>query len=233
MPRAKTEMAPTLNRRNTLLSTIGRGPQQEQNDSLSPKGADQAGKTISPAQVQSAVTSGNGPEVQMNLLHSDSSSGTRIDDPQGDPNKTCVTRTIGCAMASTQDTQYSISTCAPQVMKERIATGQEAASAQAVNRGHTVTMIEVPNEEDNTAYQRWLQKGSLMVSLKRVTTRLSTLPESLKNLTRPLPSKGVVPNCIRKKEVTSPMVATSPATGAKAKEAPHQWMPPFQVDWTL
>ncbi|SJL15543.1 uncharacterized protein ARMOST_19044 [Armillaria ostoyae] len=41
---------------------------------------------------------------------------------------------------------------------KKVATGQEAASAQAVNRGHSVSIIEVPNEEDDTAYQIWLAK---------------------------------------------------------------------------
>ncbi len=42
----------------------------------------------------------------------------------------------------------------------KTAAGQEAASAQAVKRGHSVTMIEVSDEEDNTTYQWWLTKGS-------------------------------------------------------------------------
>ncbi len=41
---------------------------------------------------------------------------------------------------------------------------KEAASAQAVERGHQVAMIEVPDEEDDTAYQRWLTKGSPVVT---------------------------------------------------------------------
>ncbi len=36
---------------------------------------------------------------------------------------------------------------------------KEAASAQAVKRGHQVTMIEVPDEDDDTTYCRWLQKS--------------------------------------------------------------------------
>ncbi|PBK60329.1 hypothetical protein ARMSODRAFT_1026722 [Armillaria solidipes] len=39
---------------------------------------------------------------------------------------------------------------------KKIAAGQEAASAQAVNRGHKVTLIEVPNEEDDTAFLIWM-----------------------------------------------------------------------------
>ncbi|SJL13531.1 uncharacterized protein ARMOST_16975 [Armillaria ostoyae] len=36
---------------------------------------------------------------------------------------------------------------------KKIAAGQEAASAQAVNRGHSVTLIEVPDKDDNMVYQ--------------------------------------------------------------------------------
>ncbi|SJL11279.1 uncharacterized protein ARMOST_14682 [Armillaria ostoyae] len=41
---------------------------------------------------------------------------------------------------------------------KKTAAGQEAASAQAVNRGHSVTCIEVPDEDDDTAFQIWLAK---------------------------------------------------------------------------
>ncbi len=42
---------------------------------------------------------------------------------------------------------------------------KEVASAQAMKRGPQLIMIEVPNNEDDTAYQRWLAKGSPVVSL--------------------------------------------------------------------
>ncbi len=41
---------------------------------------------------------------------------------------------------------------------------KEATGAQAVERRHQVAMIEVPDKEDNTAYQRWLAKGSPIVT---------------------------------------------------------------------
>ncbi|SJL02938.1 uncharacterized protein ARMOST_06279 [Armillaria ostoyae] len=44
---------------------------------------------------------------------------------------------------------------------KKIAAGLEAASAQAVNRGHPTTMIKVPDEDDDTAYQIWLAKERL------------------------------------------------------------------------
>ncbi|SJL18319.1 uncharacterized protein ARMOST_21905 [Armillaria ostoyae] len=50
---------------------------------------------------------------------------------------------------------------------KKIAIGQEAASAQAVNRGHSVTCIEVPDEDDDTAYQTWLAKERLPTETKK------------------------------------------------------------------
>ncbi|SJL16483.1 uncharacterized protein ARMOST_20009 [Armillaria ostoyae] len=41
---------------------------------------------------------------------------------------------------------------------KKITAGKEAASTQAVNRGHSVSIIEVPNEDDDMAYQIWLAK---------------------------------------------------------------------------
>ncbi|SJL13789.1 uncharacterized protein ARMOST_17237 [Armillaria ostoyae] len=41
---------------------------------------------------------------------------------------------------------------------KKMADRTEAASAQAVNRGPTVTCIEVPDEDDDTAFQLWLAK---------------------------------------------------------------------------
>ncbi|SJL18333.1 uncharacterized protein ARMOST_21919 [Armillaria ostoyae] len=46
------------------------------------------------------------------------------------------------------------------IMATKKAAGQGAASAQAVQRGHpTVTIIEVPDEEDDTVYRIWLDKS--------------------------------------------------------------------------
>ncbi|KAK0226783.1 hypothetical protein EDD85DRAFT_958544 [Armillaria nabsnona] len=49
---------------------------------------------------------------------------------------------------------------------DKKAAGQEAASAQAVERGHTVSMIEVPDEEDNTSFQRW-KKAHVIPSVEK------------------------------------------------------------------
>ncbi|SJL16262.1 uncharacterized protein ARMOST_19782 [Armillaria ostoyae] len=42
--------------------------------------------------------------------------------------------------------------------RRALATGQEAASAQAVQRGHSVTMVEVPDQDNDTVFQIWLAK---------------------------------------------------------------------------
>ncbi len=47
---------------------------------------------------------------------------------------------------------------------DKKAKRKEAASAQVVERGPQVTMVEVPDNEDDTAYQRWLAKGSPIVT---------------------------------------------------------------------
>ncbi|SJL00989.1 uncharacterized protein ARMOST_04303 [Armillaria ostoyae] len=81
--------------------------------------------------------------------------------------------------------------------QKRPATGSEAASAQAVNRGHSVTCIEIPDEDDDTAFQLWLAKERTPA--------------------------------IAKKEATS----DEPARSSMTKSDPHQWLKPFEVDWTL
>ncbi|SJL10874.1 uncharacterized protein ARMOST_14269 [Armillaria ostoyae] len=55
----------------------------------------------------------------------------------------CPSKAVGVAKATTM---------------KKIAAGKEAASAQAVERGHSVSIIEVPDEDDDTAYQIWLAK---------------------------------------------------------------------------
>ncbi len=77
-------------------------------------------------------------------------------------------RTAGSLPATGKDnqkTRYPASTCTSQMTGERTAERKEAASTQAVERGHQVAMIEVPDKEDNTAYQQWLAKGSPIVTL--------------------------------------------------------------------
>ncbi len=128
--------------------------------------------------------------------------------------------------------RYSAGTCACQTTEERTAAGKEAASAQAVKRGHTVTMIEVPDEEDDTSYRRWVATGSPTISPKRKLAVLLTPPNSPKT-TSPPPTEGVGLTCISKNEVTSPTVAVPSTASAKVREAPPRWFRPFEVDWTL
>ncbi|SJK99621.1 uncharacterized protein ARMOST_02929 [Armillaria ostoyae] len=62
-------------------------------------------------------------------------------------------------MEATTDTNQrtgdTLTRCQAMVMKE-LQGG--SASIQAVERGHSVTMIKVPDEEDDTVYQIWLAK---------------------------------------------------------------------------
>ncbi len=103
----------------------------------------------------------------------------------------------------------------------KAAEREEAASTQAVNRRHLVTMIEIPDDKDDTSFQKWLASGSLTISLKQRISILPIPPKSLKEPTQPLPNEGVVPTCIRKEEVTSATVAAPPAASMKVQEVPH------------
>ncbi len=136
--------------------------------------------------------------------------------PSGHPKNPAGPRTGRCASAS-----------------GKTAEREEAASTQAVKRGHQVTMIEVPDKDDDVSFQRWLATGSPMIFPKPRTTTLPTPLESPEIPTRPLPNEGVVPTCIRKDKVTSPTVAMPSTASAKVPEAPHQWLRPFKVDWML
>ncbi len=205
----------------TKPTVIGTGPVGGRTTSHSPKETGQAGKTVHLAQVKPAVPAcscniRDGSKVRRSLLQSDSSNEVWRDTPSGEPDETCVTRTVGCTMALT-----------------KAAKRKEAASAQALNRGYLVTMVEVPDEDNDISFQRWLASGSPMIFLKQRISVLPTPPESPKTPTRPLPNEGVAPTCIRTNEVTSPTVAMPPVASAKVQEAPHQWMRPFKVNWML
>ncbi|SJL08099.1 uncharacterized protein ARMOST_11461 [Armillaria ostoyae] len=70
---------------------------------------------------------------------------------------------------------------------KKIAAGQEAASAQAVNRGHSVSIIEVPDEDNDTAYQIWLAKERTLAIAKKGNEPSSVPP------TKPDPSRWFKP----------------------------------------
>ncbi|SJL16255.1 uncharacterized protein ARMOST_19775 [Armillaria ostoyae] len=65
---------------------------------------------------------------------------------------------------------------------KKTAAGLEAASAQAVNRGHSVTCIEVPDEDDDTAFQLWLAKERLPI----ITQTGATSNEPARPSTKPI-----------------------------------------------
>ncbi len=154
--------------KHELLTTEGRlGTPNKMQDPMEAQASyegrgvgDRAGKSVLMAQVESSVSARISSQDQ--------------DDAPRE-------RTAGSPPTAGKDdkkTRYSASTCTSQATEERTAAGQEAASAQAVKRGHTVTMVEVPNHDDDTAYRRWLAKGSPTASPKRCASALLTPPKS-------------------------------------------------------
>ncbi|SJL08909.1 uncharacterized protein ARMOST_12283 [Armillaria ostoyae] len=65
---------------------------------------------------------------------------------------------------------------------KKMADRTEAASAQAVNRGPTVTCIEVPDEDDDTAFQLWLAKERLPT----ITQTEATSDKPARSSTKPI-----------------------------------------------
>ncbi len=111
---------------------------------------------------------------------------------------------------------------------------KEAASAQAVKRGPQVAMIEVPNKDDDTAYQQWLAKGSPVANPTRPVATLPTPPNSPIQIGRTYTDGQTYQDWQTQSKVTSPTVVAPSAANAKVREAPRQgWMKPLSACWTL
>ncbi len=134
-PEAQEALEPTKDAKKAEERRVDQEPRQEWNDPLNTKGDGQAGKTIHLAQVEPTAAI-SGPEVLSGLLQSNSSNEVRCDIPLGDVDEDQrVAKTVGCATALTNQAEQ-----------------MEAASAQAVNRGHKVEMSEVPDQDDDTSF---------------------------------------------------------------------------------
>ncbi len=92
---------------------------------------------------------------------------------------------------------------------------KEDASAQAVERGPQVTMIEVPDEEDDTTYQRWCTKGSPLVTPTRPVMTLPMPPDSPIQIGRTYTDGQTYQDWQNQSKVTSPTVVAPSAANAK------------------
>ncbi len=111
---------------------------------------------------------------------------------------------------------------------------EEAASTQAVERGHQVAMIEVPDKEDDTAYQQWVAKGSPIVTPTRPVAMLPMPPDSPIQIGRTYTDNQTYRDWQTQGKVTSPTVVAPITADAKVREVPRQgWMKPLSADWTL
>ncbi|SJL16146.1 uncharacterized protein ARMOST_19665 [Armillaria ostoyae] len=108
-----------------------------------------------------------------------------------DPPITALGHSMPC-QTSRQDHQARPSKAAGDAKAtatKKSAAGQGAASAQAVNRGHSVTCIEVPDEDDDTAFQLWLAKERTPAIAKKEATS----DEPAQSSTTPIFSKWYKP----------------------------------------
>ncbi|SJK97340.1 uncharacterized protein ARMOST_00592 [Armillaria ostoyae] len=103
---------------------------------------------------------------------------------------------------------------------KKIAAGQEVASAQAIERGHSVVMIKVPDHEDDTSFK--LQQNKVAATDA--------------DACRPSPKRE---SPLQEREAEHPIGNdTSVSEGREAaKHAPptvtsHEWLKPFETEWT-
>ncbi len=94
------------------------------------------------------------------------------------------------------------------------ATGQEAASAQAVQRGHKVTMSEVQDQDDNTSF---------MMNMKSKLTPPLDIDAAVTSPTVVKPSR------IDATAKQAPQLSRTYTSG----ETYSEWLKPFRAEWTL
>ncbi|SJL17443.1 uncharacterized protein ARMOST_20993 [Armillaria ostoyae] len=103
---------------------------------------------------------------------------------------------------------------------KKIATGQEVASAQVIEREHLVVMIEVPDEDDDTSFK--LQQNKVAAtdadacrpSLKRQSPLMEREAE------RPIGNNPLRSEDREAVKHVPPVVA------------PQEWLKPFKTEWT-
>ncbi len=164
------------------IPNVTRNPMEAQASYEGRGVSDQAGKSVHSAQVESSV------------------SACISGQDQDDAPRECTSDSPPATGMDNQKTRYPVGTGAPQTTGERIAAGKEAASAQAVKRGHQVQVEEIPDDEDDTSF---------LLSQK-----------TNKNL--PIAH-----------EETQSMVAKFSDSGVKTEKVPHEWLKPFEAEWTL
>ncbi len=94
------------------------------------------------------------------------------------------------------------------------AVGQEAASAQAVQRGHKVAMSEVPDQDDNTSFMMNM-KSKLMSPIDIDTAVTSPMV--------------VEPSWVDAMAKEAPQLSRTYTSG----ETYSEWLKPFGAEWTL
>ncbi len=94
------------------------------------------------------------------------------------------------------------------------ATGQEAASAQAVNRGHKVEISEVPDQDDDTSF---------MMNMKSKLTSPIDIETAVTSPT------VVEPSRVDAMAKEAPQLSHAYTSG----ETYSKWLKPFRAEWTL
>ncbi len=104
--------------------------------------------------------------------------------------------------------------CTSRSTTDKQAAGQEAASAQAVHRGHKVEMSEVADQDDDTSF---------MMNMK---SKLTTPIDIDTAVTSPM---VVEPSRVDAMAKEAPQLSRTYTSG----ETYSEWLKPFGAEWTL
>ncbi|SJL16754.1 uncharacterized protein ARMOST_20283 [Armillaria ostoyae] len=104
--------------------------------------------------------------------------------------------------------------------KDTKAIPQEVASAQAIKRGHSVVMIEIPNEEDDTSFIRQQNKVAATDADACGPSPKRKSPLMEKEAERPIGND------------TSVSKGREAAKHAPPTVASQEWLKPFETEWT-
>ncbi|SJL01310.1 uncharacterized protein ARMOST_04630 [Armillaria ostoyae] len=103
---------------------------------------------------------------------------------------------------------------------KKIATGKEVASAQAIKRGHSVVMIEVPDHEDDTSFKLQQNKVAATNADACGPSPKQKSPLQEREAERPIGNDTSVSKGWEAAKHMPPTVA------------PQEWLKPFETEWT-
>ncbi|SJL06737.1 uncharacterized protein ARMOST_10079 [Armillaria ostoyae] len=172
---------------------------------LAPEVTEQVGKSVFAVQTQSSVSLGNGTSDQVKIPNDDTTKTANEEKCIHHAEQKCLSKAAGDAKA---------------MATKEIAKGKEVASAQAIERGHLVVMIEVPDEEDDTSFKLQQNKVAATDADACGPSPKRESPLMEREAERPIGNNPLRSEDREAAKYMPPVVA------------PHEWLKPFETKWT-